>query len=212
MSKDNVPGSRKWNQLTEEVMERKVRENGGPIRLRLPPVTHVDLNTGVMELVTGEVAPEHEGVCLSAWSNGQSDFVPLPEIGERTVDGFRMIGRVLGSPSDDKYPTPGANFLIVESPNGAWAMTVGFARREPDGADLWKILLGTAGRDPGGLKYPPLLWMARDISVSDGAFGLPRVLPEIAYVERTMVLSLFRYYALIDYINVDDGRVNQEGE
>jgi hypothetical protein len=203
MSQDQKPGSRKWNLLTEEIVEQKIRENGGPIHLQIPPVTHVDLNTGATSLIDPLSRTEGDSDCLSAWMNAQTEFVPLPVIGGRSAEGFQMTGRVVGSHDDDGYPTPGANMLIFESPSGAVAMAVGFARREPDGADLWGILLKNAEMNADRLKRPPVPWVARHSSALNGVRAMPRVLPEIEVVEKTMVLSLLRYYALIDYINTD---------
>ena len=206
MSQSQGSGSGKWNQLTEELVERIVRENGAPLQLQLPPVGFVDLNTGSTGLLTPGVSSDDESACLLAWMNAQSEFVSLPVLGGRIIEGFRMTGRTLGSQDESRYATPGANLLVIESPNGVWAMAVGFARREPDGADLWRVVLGIAGKTASELKCPPVPWVAWSVSAADGVSGMPRVLPEIATVVSATVTSLFRYYATIDYINADNIR------
>lgn len=184
-------------------LSEKIRENGGPIRLKLPSVQCVNVNTGLVRLIDPRMESEVESACLSAWADAQTKFVPLPVIGAKSTEGFLMTGRVLGSPDGDGYPTPGAILLIIESPNGAWVLTVGFARREAAGATLWRMLTKIEDNIADRLERPSAPWLAHRISSADGVRGIPRVLPEIEEVCRAIASSLLRYYALIDYINAE---------
>lgn len=210
MTRDQDPefGTRAF--LTDEAIAREVGEDGGPIRIQLPALAHVDLDTAVTRVIAAGVGPEDESACLHAWMNAQRDFVPLPAVGGRCISGFRMSGRILGSPAKCGAATPGAALVIVESPNGAWTLAIGLARREPDGPGLWRLLLRLAQKTESRLECPALPWAARFIAVAQGASAMPRIPPEISSFEVAMVSSLYRYYAFIDRISADPGSCDDE--
>lgn len=169
----------------------------GPIRIRLEPLTDVDLATGQIEMVDPrDISNDEESACLDTWMAAQKEFVPLPSFCGPALQGYTMTARIVsrsGKPPDGPV---GAALMLVCAPTGEVILTVGVGRNAEDGAFLWRILHQNAETPVQPLDYPRAPWLAR---VRDPAYiRYVAVLPELTAVVRCIAVSWLRIHAFLD--------------
>lgn len=169
----------------------------GPIRLRMEPVTCVDLGRGlVMPFDASGISRDDATAFMNRYAEAQTRWVPMPEIRGLSAPGYTMTARIFHSPEYDAGGTPGIAIVFVQGPDEQAVMTYGLARRAAEGPFLWQFLYETANLPLAALDYPRVPWVARRPDA--GTAPHAAVLPYLAEFERVLVWSYLRYLAFLD--------------
>jgi hypothetical protein len=168
-----------------------------PIRVRMEPVTCVDLGRGLVMPFDGSgISHDDASAFMDRYADAQTRWVPMPNIHGLSAPGFTMTARIFRSPEYDAGGTPGIAIVFVQAPDEKAVMTYGIARRAAEGPFLWRLLHETANLPLAALDYPRVPWVARrpDAGTAEHA----AVLPYLAAFERVLVWSYLRFLAFVD--------------
>jgi NAD-dependent SIR2 family protein deacetylase len=161
-------------------------------------ITYIDLRSGYVQSFDPEYLLTHEvNLCLDQWHIGQNDFVPLPTFRGIDLPGFTMQGQVVNSPELKAGGTPGAGLLRIKGPRGELVATVGFARRQLEGAYVWRLLHKEASAAIQALDCPVIPWIAR--RVDPGAARNVAVLGLLSTVECAVATSWLKYQDFLEH-------------
>ena len=169
------------------------------IRIKLEPVTRVDMGTGLsMPFIGGGdyFGQAEDFDFLERYGEAQSGWVQVPPCGGLEAPGYTMTARIFRSPEYDAGGTPGAAIVFVQAPGGSALMTFGIGRRVDDAPFLWQLLYETTDRPLAALDFPRVPWVARRPAV--GLADHAAVLPYLAHLERVLVRSYLPYLAFLD--------------
>jgi NAD-dependent SIR2 family protein deacetylase len=176
----------------------------GRIRIRLEPVTCVDLGRGLVTPFHGQkLGGDEDGAFLERYGEAQSGWVQVPSCGGLEAPGYTMTARVFSSPEYVAGGTEGAAIVFVQAPDGIAVMTFGIARRVGDAPFLWQLLYQTTDSPLAALDFPRVPWVARRPAA--GLRNHQSILPYLAQFERTLVRSYLPYLAFIDATRRKEG-------
>jgi NAD-dependent SIR2 family protein deacetylase len=175
-----------------------------PIRLRLEPVTCVDLGRGLIaDFDPKGISHDDATAFMERYAAAQSRWVQVPDMRGLSAPGCTMRAAVFRTPEYDAGGTPGIAIVFVQGPGGESVATFGIARRASDGPFLWQLLYETASLTVAPLDYPRVPWVARR---PDGELARDAALtPYIAEFERVLTWSYLQFLAFVDATRKKDG-------
>ncbi|HWL64249.1 MAG TPA: Sir2 family NAD-dependent protein deacetylase [Steroidobacteraceae bacterium] len=128
-------------------------------------IHYVDLRSGFTRVIEpAELTPAELRYCLDHWhGEAQRSFVPLPVVRGLVASGYTMRGQVVASSAPRPAGLSGAALLQIRDARNELVVSVGFARRQREGAYLWRRLLEQATAPLQPLEYPREPWIARRV-------------------------------------------------
>src|ERR1039458_3371603 len=140
----------------------------------------IELATGRTTRVTSsECSFEDAMACLYAYISAQHQFVPVPAVGGRRLDGYNMTARVMSSTVN--AGAQNSAIVFINGPNDLPVLTFAISRPEtagPCGAPMWDLLINTAKTPLRAPACPSECWVAwrPEIGAEDNAAAVPALL------------------------------------
>jgi hypothetical protein len=167
-------------------------------------LTHVNLGTGLVSFSRRDDIDLNDAVaCLTAYAQGQNEFVPVPAVAGFCFDGYTMKAQILLLPSDDDC-TSGAAIVFFFGPNEEPVITLAIVRRASHGPAMWRLLIESALTPISAVDYPREPWVAR--RMEHGAVEHAAILPALSVVERTLAWAWLGYMDALDERQNDSTR------